>query len=357
MDHADRRHPATSNICWLDRLYAGRLARLPLLVSCGYGLLCYAVSALPLWISGQAGFSLDKPLILGGIGIAWVLYACRITTQKYLRLLHGVREVLDDNAYASFDFFRDQALASMGRTGRLLIISAITYAAIMVGSVFAWSGWARGTWMAFVLILPEPWYLAPGLIWRVLAVSSMAVPVTFLLCSTGMIFLIHLRLVHRLQALHFVYSPPTFLNRIQPFLRTSVVTALTWSVGVCLLVILPDERPRGLLLLYTAMAGIGAAGFMLPLLVFRRKLTELQTERREAITRFILDAMRDPPKSKAELLELMSLEEQLDTNQREGTLLIEWRYAVWLFISFILPVGVNVIASKLTDFLNAWKGV
>jgi hypothetical protein len=184
------------------------------------------------------------------------------------------------------------------------------------------------------------------------AVFIMGLPVTLLLWTTGRLFVLHIRFVQRLARLRFIYSPSAYMSRVRPLLRLGVIASLTWSLGVGLFVILLGHVDRMQFALLSGVGVIGAAGFVLPLITFVAKLAELRNERHDSIAHLILDSMREPPTTRNQLLELISLEEQLQASDRLSGLLIEWRYLVYILITFVIPVCVNIVAAKI----GAWMG-
>jgi hypothetical protein len=334
-------------VCWLDLLFNSLTGIGVLLPAVMYGALSYVAAALPLFVAGQSRYALDLPLILGAVGIAWVLFSYRQVTLRYEASLERVREVLDEPSYEEFDTLRRELLRRMRDPSAMWRWGLVVWLALILASLPAWFGWLDRVRFRWIYILPSEWYLASGLGWRVASVFIMAIPIVVMVWSTGRLFVLHIRFVRDLRHLRFFYSPGTYLSRVRPLLRLGVVASLTWSLGIGLFVLLLGRLDTAQHFVLSALGGIGAVGFVIPLLTLRAKLTELQSERRDVITRLILDSMRKPPDTRSELLELISLEEQLEANNRLGSLLVEWRYVAFVCITFVIPVFVNMLAGKL----------
>jgi len=134
-------------------------------------------------------------------------------------------------------------------------------------------------------------------------------------------------------------------------LNFGIVASMTWSVGVGFFAILyQPELDFFRMAILATLGGVGALGFIIPVIRLRKKLFAMRDQRTEALIRFLaqkLESIKVPPADPSLLIELYQLEEQIELNSRMDSMFVGWQYVLWTLSSVVTPLLIAVVQARL----------
>jgi hypothetical protein len=288
---------------------------------------------------------IDRPFILGFVGIGWSVLFSRIGSEKYSEDIHWIRKMLRPEDYSTFDQLTDRHLQHLENDRLYFWLSLLLW---VLGAVaVSWTLYGPRQASA---VLPAWWFGGNGRFWRLLALFLLGFPASLLAVTLGCMLFVHTGYVRSLARLRFWRSAKLCLMAFQPVMRVNRIAYLSWSAGVAIFGLLTRAVPSIPYLVFLGMIGaIAAITFAGPTLAVRRKLEDLAQERLE----FAL-ARLPQPAGGAGIDDSLETVQQLENSVDVHSVLtdLNWQYLQGVFTAFLVPVIVAVISSLMTTWLS-----
>lgn len=338
-------------ICWIDSIY-DRFPNIPYqLTSILIAISCYLTAITPLLLIRELYLATAWPLVLGAIGIAWVCGSCRWATKTYGTVLDKVSSIIDPDFSETFIKHKSETFDKMACRDLHVRPALIIWGIFSVVLVLSWLGVVRHEYVSYVFFMPSRWYRPHLIAWRLATVIMFALPIILVIYTTGRMLILHTMLVCRIANLKFQPSARLCLRLSRPMLNFGIVASMTWSVGVGFFAILyQPELDFFRMAILATLGGVGALGFIIPVIRLRKKLFAMRDQRTEALIRFLaqkLESIKVPPADPSLLIELYQLEEQIELNSRMDSMFVGWQYVLWTLSSVVTPLLIAVVQARL----------
>lgn len=337
-----------AKICWIDNIFFLFPPLWYPIISIITALVIYFLCILPLIVTAQTGMIYDAPIILGAAGIAWVCFCCRTVTMRYAQRLWYIHEILIDQSKAAFEDLVRVNISRMQNAHYDVVSSFCIWAIGILITALVWCQVINVPELSFLLYMPTDWYDDRLIAWRLTSISILAFPVVILTFTSGRIFIIHNYIIICIGRLYFYPSQRVCLHAFKALLKTSLMAAITWSVGVSMFGMLLVSHPAyPAVVVLGGMGSLGALGFCMPIYVLFTKLRQIRDWRVKRLIMRMVGQFQAYDEGKDALAEVQLMESWLADEYKIIKEFLGWDVIVVLVGSGIIPIVSTIMQIKM----------